>query len=62
VVDQKYLDESGDTTVRLRQMLREDPEDVLEYSIIVTKMIENAHAGFHEIFPPHETPLNIKRR
>ena len=48
-VDQKYINESGDTSVRLKQMLRETRETAFRVTEIVSKMAENLHRGFHEI-------------
>jgi hypothetical protein len=56
-VDQKYLDDSGDTSVRLKQALRETPEDVFRTTGLVLRMAHNLHEGFHELFPPMETPI-----
>ena len=56
-VDEKYLAESGDTTVRLKQSLREDPQSVHEFVGLLAKMSRNLHDGFHEIFPPETKPI-----
>ena len=58
-VDQKYIDESGDTSVRLKQMLRETRETAFRITEVVLKTAENLHSGFHEIFPPQETPIRM---
>ena len=49
-VDQKYIDESGDASVKLKQMLRERVETAFRITEVVVKMAENLHCGFHEIF------------
>ena len=46
-VDQKYLDESGDTTVRLKQVIRETQEGAHELLWALVKMARKLHAGFH---------------
>jgi hypothetical protein len=56
-VDQKYLDESGDTSVRLKQALRETPESIFRMTGLIMKMAHNLHEGFHELFPPMEQPI-----
>jgi hypothetical protein len=60
-VDQRYLDESGDTSVRLRQALRENQEDTFRVTELVLKLARNLHNGFHDIFPPQPMPLEIER-
>jgi hypothetical protein len=61
-VDQKYIDESGDTSVKLRQMLRETRETAFRITEIVLKMAENLHRGFHEIFAPQEVPIRMTQK
>jgi hypothetical protein len=56
-VDEKYLADSGDTTVRLKQLLREDPKSVHNFVGFLAKMARNLHDGFHEIFPPEPGPI-----
>ena len=56
-VDQKYLDDSGDTTVRLKQHIHETREDVHDLIGSLLKMFRNLHHGFHEIVPPHDEPI-----
>jgi cytochrome c551/c552 len=58
-VDQKYLDDSGDTAVRLKQALRETPESIFKMTGIIPRMARNLHEGFHELFPPMEKPITI---
>jgi hypothetical protein len=56
-VDQQYLDESGDTTVRLKQHIRETREDVHRLISLVQKIATNLHDGFHELVPLLEGPI-----
>jgi hypothetical protein len=56
-VDQRYLDNSGDITVRLKQRLRENKEGAHSLLSALVKMTRNLHAGFHELFPPLEGPI-----
>lgn len=58
-VDQKYLDDSGDTTVRLKQVIRESAESASRTCDLALKMSRNLHAGFHDIFPAEEMPLRL---
>ena len=53
-VDEKYLAASGDTSVRLRQQIRETQESAHRLIGLVEKMARNLHEQFHDIFPPHE--------
>jgi len=48
-VDQKYIDDSGDTSVKLKQALRETVQSAHEAVRIVQRMATNLHEGFHEI-------------
>jgi hypothetical protein len=57
VVDEKYLKDSGDTTVRLRQEIRESQTSAHRIIGLVAKMAENLHNGFHDIFPPEAEPV-----
>ena len=51
-VDEKYIRDSGDTSVRLKQVIRENQASALRIAEIVRTMGRNIHKGFHEIFPP----------
>lgn len=56
-VDQKYLDDSGDTTVKLKQHIQESRQSVHDTLGIIVRMAQNIHRGYHEIFPPLESPI-----
>jgi hypothetical protein len=56
-VDQKYLDDSGDTTVRLKQHIHESQHDAHRLLGSLVKMARNVHAGFNELFPPIPGPI-----
>lgn len=56
-VDQKYLDDTGDTTVRLKQHLHDSQEDAHRLLNSLVKMASNLHAGFHVLFPPIPEPI-----
>jgi hypothetical protein len=60
-VDQKYLDDSGDTTVRLKQALRETPDRIFRMTGLILHMARNVHEGFHELFPPMEKPIKMHK-
>jgi hypothetical protein len=56
-VDQKYLDKSGDTTVRLKQHLRETQQDTHDFLSSLAKMANNIHNDFKGILPPIPEPI-----
>lgn len=57
-VDQKYLDKSGDTTVRLKQVIRETQEGAHALLGSLVKMIRNLHGGFHELIEVEDEPIS----
>lgn len=58
-VDQEYLKKSGDTTVRLKQHIRETPQDVHRLLGLLIRMARNLHGTFHELFPPIPEPIQV---
>lgn len=50
-VDEKYITDSGDTSVRLKQILRETKESAHRTVNLTQRMVENLHRGFHSIIP-----------
>ena len=56
-VDQKYLDNSGDTTVRLKQVIRETQEGAHSLLGSLVKMARNLHNGFHELIEVEDGPI-----
>ena len=56
-VDQKYLDASGDTTVRLKQRIHETQQDTHRLLGFVVRMARNIHGTFHELLPPIPGPV-----
>lgn len=50
--DEKYILDSGDTSVRLKQALHETQESAHRLVTLVGRLAGNLHRGFHEIFPP----------
>jgi hypothetical protein len=51
-VDQKYLDDSGDTNVQLKQRIHETKQGVHNLLGSLVKMARNIHGTFHELLPP----------
>jgi len=58
-VDEKYIRDSGDTSVRPKQVIRESAESASRIANIVLKIAQNIHNGFHAIFPAEEMPLRF---
>jgi len=56
-VDQKYLDDSGDSSVRLKQRIHESKQDVHTLMSSLVKMARNLHNTFHELLPPIPGPI-----
>lgn len=55
--DEKYIKESGEPGVRLKQRLRNSQEDAHRLIGILQRLASNLHAGFHELFPPAPEPI-----
>ena len=55
--DEKYIRESGDTSVRPKQALRETQESAHRIVRLVEKMGANLHRGFHEVIEPIAAPI-----
>jgi len=56
-VDQRYLVDSGDTTVRLKQRIHETQEVAHRFLGSLVKIARNIHGTFHELFPPIPEPI-----
>jgi hypothetical protein len=54
--DEKYIQDSGDN-VRVKQALRETQESAHRTVNVVSKLVANLHAGFHQLFPANEEAL-----
>ncbi|WP_407151015.1 hypothetical protein [Bradyrhizobium sp. ORS 86] len=57
-VDEKYLRDSGDTSVRLKQSIRETQAGVHEFASLVLRMARNLHRGFHDIYEPAKAAID----
>jgi hypothetical protein len=55
--DEKYIQDSGDTSVRPKQLLRETRESVSRLSDLIVRLGENLSNGFHEIFPGDKSAI-----
>lgn len=60
--DGKYIADSGDTSVREKQMLRETQETAHRIAGLVQRIETNLHRGFHEIFQPVPEPIERHAR
>jgi hypothetical protein len=58
VVDDKYLEKSGDTSVRLKQRIKETKDNVIELLKLLPKLAKSLHDGFHELIPPEAGPID----
>ena len=56
-VDQKYLDDSGDKTMRLKQHIHETQDEAHALLGSLLKMARNVHNGFHKLFSPIPGPI-----
>lgn len=61
-VDQKYLEKSGDTSVRLKQVIRETQESAHLLLNALVRMARNLHVGFHELIEVEEEPIRALER
>lgn len=57
--DAKYIADSGDQSVRPKQLLRETEESATGTLDVVLKLAKNFHEGFHAMFPPEQEPLRF---
>lgn len=57
-VDQKYITDSGDTSVRINQVIRENRETVTRLINAILLMAKNIHVGLQKKFPPEQSALN----
>jgi hypothetical protein len=57
--DERYITESGDTSVRPKQLLRDSRESVERLCDLLPTIASNFADGFHSIFPPEEKPVQI---
>jgi hypothetical protein len=61
-VDEDYISQSGDTSVRLKQALHETQDSAHRTVGIVLRMARNLHDAFHEILPPDEATIKMHGR
>ncbi|MDO9419136.1 MAG: hypothetical protein Q7T66_00600 [Herminiimonas sp.] len=61
-VDSVYLAKSGDQSVRLKEVIYENKEDVHKTLDLLMRIANNAHDGFHAIFQPNPEPIAAYKR
>lgn len=59
-VDERYIKESGDTSVQLKQRIRETSESATRMAQLIEKIGRNFKVGFDEIFPPVSRPIQYE--
>lgn len=55
--DEKYIRDSGEAGVRVKQRLRNSKEDAHRLLAILQRLASNLHNGFHELLPPASKPI-----
>ncbi|ENE1251940.1 hypothetical protein [Stenotrophomonas maltophilia group sp. Smal32] len=60
-VDEVYLRESGDTSVKLKQVIRESSASAHRLLDLLGRVANNLHAGFHSIIPVRSAPIEWAR-
>lgn len=59
--DAKYIEDSGETGVRLKQRLHNSQQDANELLGVLLRVARNLHNGFHELLPPEPKPIEAWR-
>ena len=60
--DEAYIEKTGDTSVRPKQIIRETSENSHRLANIVRRLGRNLHEAFHELFPPENAPIDLKKQ
>lgn len=60
--DEKYIKDSGDTSVRVKQVIRENSQTANRIVDLILKMAQNISDGFHLIFPAEEMPIKFHQK
>lgn len=60
-VDEKYIRDSGDTSVRVKQVIHENFRTANRIVDLVFKIAQNISEGFHAIFPTEEMPIKFQQ-
>jgi len=62
VADERYVQDSGDTTVQVGALIRETQENAHKLIGRLTRVLENFDKDFHEIFPPTPWPIDFHQK
>lgn len=60
--DEKYIQDSGDTSVRPKQALRETQESAYSLATAISRLAANVHRGFHDILQPDKSRITQYKR
>lgn len=60
-VDEKYIADTGDTSVKVKQALYETETSAFDTANSILKMARNFHDGFHQIFPPEQKAIELRK-
>lgn len=60
-VDEKYIADTGDTSVKVKQALHETETSAFDTANSILKMARNFHDGFHQIFPPEQKAIELRK-
>jgi hypothetical protein len=58
-VDEKYIKDSEDCSVRPKQVIYETESSVRKLADLILKMAENFNDNFHSIYQPQKGPIQI---
>lgn len=61
-VDERYIRESGDTSVKVKQRIYETSESSTKTIELVRVFARNLHTDFHRLFPPEKEPIELQAR
>ena len=60
--DEKYIRDSGDVSVKPKQVLHETEETASRLADLITRIGSNLHSGFHLIFPCEDHAAKLGRK
>lgn len=61
-VDERYISESGDKSVKPKQVIRETAKTAQQTISLILKIAEKISEDFHAIFPPEEKPIKYHQQ
>nr|WP_321442066.1 hypothetical protein [uncultured Hyphomonas sp.] len=57
VIDQRYVDESGDAEAQIGDLIRENQGNANDFISAINRMVKNLDSDFHQTFPLTEWPV-----